>query len=220
MVRQSSAKGWAQAISRHQLQTEPSQPMVRNINVQLCFLCKRHTLAMARKGGPMTNRVGFILFAIFLLVADALPASARSGSKQDRVQFGSSISINEGEEVGDLVCIGCSVRVVGSCGDAVAIGGSVLVEGQVRGDVVAVGGGVRLNEAAEVSGDVVTVGGGLSRDPGSVVKGEIVSQGGGYVMPLLIIVPLIPVVLIVALIWWLISRSNRPRVPVQTYQSR
>jgi len=52
------------------------------------------------------------------------------------------------------------------------------------------------------------------------VKGEIVSQGGGYVMPLLIIVPLIPVVLIVALIWWLISRSNRPRVPVQTYQSR
>ena len=39
------------------------------------------------------------------------------------------------------------------------------------------------------------------------MKGEIVSQGGGYVFPLLIIVPLIPVILIVALIWWLITRA-------------
>ena len=168
----------------------------------------------------MTKHVGFIPLAIFLFVAVALPASAKSGSKNDRVQFGSSISINEGEEVGDVVCIGCSIRVAGSCGDAVSIGGSILVEGQVRGDAVAVGGGIRLNDAAQVKGDVVTVGGGLSRDQGSTVGGEVVSQGGGYVMPLLILVPLIPVSLIVALIWWLITRNNRPPVPVQPYPGR
>ncbi len=167
----------------------------------------------------MSTRPALFL-AVLLFFALAVPA-ARASSKNDRVQFGSSISVNEGEEVGDVVCIGCSIRVAGSCGDAVAIGGSILVEGEVRGDVVAVGGGARLNDVARVNGDVVTVGGGLSRDPAAVVKGEIVSQGGGYIFPLLILIPLIPVILIVALIWWLITRSNRRPVPAQpTYTGR
>jgi hypothetical protein len=67
---------------------------------------------------------------------------------------------------------------------------------------------------------VVTVGGALERDEGSEVKGEIVSQGGSYVLPLLIIVPLIPVILVVALVWWLITRNNRPRVQPQPYPGR
>ena len=167
----------------------------------------------------MTKRTVFLLSLTFLLAA-ALPASARSGSKNDRVQIGSSIEVHEDEEVGDLVCIGCSIHVKGTCGDAVAVGGSVFIEGTVRGDVVAIGGGARLTEAAHVAGDLVTVGGGLSRDPGSTVGGDVVSQGGGYVMPLLIIVPLIPVVLVVALIWWLITRANRPPAPAQTYPTR
>jgi hypothetical protein len=162
----------------------------------------------------MANRQALLFLAVFFFSALAVPA-ATANSSNDRVQFGSSISINDGEEVGDLVCIGCSIRVAGSCGDAVAIGGSILVEGEVRGDVVSIGGGVRLNDAARVNGDVVTIGGGLSRDSNSVVKGEIVSQGGGYVFPLLILIPLIPVILIVALIWWLITRASRPPAPVQ-----
>jgi hypothetical protein len=169
----------------------------------------------------MTNRVGFILFAIFVLATAALPAAAKSGSSNDRVQFGSSINVSEDEEVGDLVCIGCSIRVAGTCGDIVAIGGRIELEGHAKGDVVAVGGGVRLGENAQVGGDVVTIGGQLARSNGSEVGGEIVSQGGGYVFPLLIIVPLIPVVLIVALIWWLIKRSNRrPVQPQPTYPGR
>jgi hypothetical protein len=168
----------------------------------------------------MTNRVGFIVFAIFVLAAATLPALAKSGANNDRVQFGSSISVSEDEQVGDLVCIGCSIHVVGTCGDIVAIGGRVELEGHARGDVVAVGGGVRLGENAQVGGDVVTIGGQLARGNGSEVGGEIVSQGGGYVFPLLIIVPLIPVVLVVALIWWLIVRSNRRQVQPQAYPGR
>jgi len=169
----------------------------------------------------MSKRIAFLLFALTLLLTSALPLSARSGSKNDRVQFGSSINVDEGEEVGDVVCIGCSIHMAGTCGDAVSIGGSVSIEGTVKGDVVAVGGGVRLTDSANVAGDLVTIGGGLSRDANSVVKGEIVSQGGGYIFPLLILIPLIPVVLVVALIWWLITRSNRPPAPVQpTYTGR
>ena len=169
----------------------------------------------------MTNRVGFILFVIFVLALAVAPADARSGSNADRVQFGSSINVSEDEAVGDLVCIGCSVRVAGTCGDIVAIGGRVELDGHAKGDVVAIGGGARLGDNAQVGGDVVTIGGPLIRGSGSEVAGEIVSQGGGYVIPLLIIVPLIPVILIVALVWWLITRSNRPRVqPQPTYPAR
>ena len=169
----------------------------------------------------MTNRVGFILLAIFVVAAAARPALARSNSGNDRVQFGSSIYVPENEEVGDLVCIGCSIRVAGTCGDIVAIGGRVDLEGHAKGDVVAIGGGARLGENAQVGGDVVTIGGGLARGSGSEVGGEIVSQGGKFVFPLLIIVPLIPVVLIVVLVWWLITRSNRPPAqPQPTYTAR
>jgi hypothetical protein len=78
-----------------------------------------------------------------------------------------------------------------------------------------------LGENAQVGGDVVTIGGALARGQGSEVGGEIVSQGGSYVFPLLIIVPLIPVILIVALVWWLITRNNRRPVQVQpTYPGR
>ncbi len=168
----------------------------------------------------MTKRIGFILSAMIVMAAAALPAAAKSGSGNDRVQFGSSINVTEDEDVGSLVCIGCSVRVAGTSSDVVAIGGRVQVEGHVKGDVVAIGGGVMLGENAKVGGDVVTIGGELARQNGSEVGGEIVSQGGSYVLPLLIIVPLIPVILVVALIWWLVTRNNRRPVQPQPYPGR
>jgi len=171
--------------------------------------------------GPMPKRIAFLLLSLALMLAAAIPAAARSGGKNDRVQFGSSITVHEDEEVGDLVCIGCSIHMSGTCGDLVAIGGSALIEGTVKGDVVAIGGGAKLTDSAHIAGDLVTIGGGLARDAGATVAGDVVSQGGGYVMPLLLIVPLIPVILIVALIWWLITRSNRPPAPAQsTYTGR
>ena len=166
----------------------------------------------------MRNRLGFLLLVVFVVAAAALPVWARSGSGNDRVQFGSSINVTEDEQAGDLVCIGCSVRVAGTCGDIVSIGGRVDLVGHAKGDVVAIGGGVRLGENAQVGGDVVTIGGPLMRGQGSEVGGEIVSQSGSFVIPLLFIVPLIPVVLVVALIWWLVTRNNRrPVQPQPTY---
>jgi hypothetical protein len=169
----------------------------------------------------MRNRVVLVVLAIFAVAAVAVPASARSHSGNDRVQFGSSINVTEDESVGDLVCIGCSIRMAGTCGDIVAIGGRVELEGQAKGDVVSIGGGIRLGENAKTGGDVVSIGGPLMRTPGSEVGGEIVSQGGAYVLPMLLIAPLIPIVLVVALIWWLIARSNRrPVQPQPTYPAR
>ncbi len=92
----------------------------------------------------------------------------------------------------------------------VAIGGSAVVDGMVKGDVVNVGGGLRLTDAARVSGEVVAIGGGLLRDPRAEVKGEVVSQSGFFILFLLILAPLLPVIAIVALVWWLLSRNRRP----------
>lgn len=65
-------------------------------------------------------------------------------------------------------------------GDVVAVGGAVRVDGEVQGDVVSVGGGVTLGAHALVGGDVTVVGGLLHRDPGAEVRGKAqeVSLGG------------------------------------------
>jgi hypothetical protein len=73
-----------------------------------------------------------------------------------RVAIGRDIVIAEGERVGDA---------------AVAILGSVTVDGEVEGDVVAVAGSVRLGPKAIVRGDVTSVGGTVSADAAARVAG-------------------------------------------------
>jgi hypothetical protein len=64
-------------------------------------------------------------------------------------------------------------------GDVVAIGGSVRVDGQVTGDAVAIGGSLALGPKADVQGDAVIIGGTLSRDPGARIGGKLVDVGTG-----------------------------------------
>jgi hypothetical protein len=58
-------------------------------------------------------------------------------------------------------------------GDVVVMGGAARVDGEVRGDVVAFGGGITLGPTADVSGNVVSIGGPLNRDPAARVGGEV-----------------------------------------------
>jgi hypothetical protein len=87
-----------------------------------------------------------------------------------------------GERNGDRVRIGGNVDVdEGETvdGDVVAVGGSVRVDGDVHGDVVSVGGGVTLGPRASVDKDVVVVGGRLQRDPAARVGGKAQEIGLG-----------------------------------------
>jgi hypothetical protein len=77
---------------------------------------------------------------------------------------------------GDRVRVGAGIEVAEGevvDGDVVSVGGSVRVDGTVEGDVVAVGGGVRLGPEAVVDGEVTSVGGTIDRDPGAVVHGTV-----------------------------------------------
>lgn len=160
----------------------------------------------------MTTRIS--RFALILLLCGAFTLPAWAKGKEGKVQFFRSIHIQEGDDGGDLVCIGCSVYVQGSCGDVAIIGGSILVEGQVKGDIAVVGGSAKFTDTAQVAGDVAVVGGRVARDPGAVVQGDIAEKAGAYVLPLLIIIPLLPVVLLVGFVWWLLSRP-KPQVRLQ-----
>jgi hypothetical protein len=149
-------------------------------------------------------------FGLTMLTAPVLHAG-----DGDQVHIGGrSINVGPDETAGDLVCIGCSIRVQGSCGDVVAIGGGVDVNGRAKGDVVVIGGALRLGENAVVSGDVVTVAGRVWRDPSSVVHGQISSRSGALIFVWMILIPTLPIIPVVAFVVWLLSR-NRRDVPMR-----
>jgi hypothetical protein len=86
----------------------------------------------------------------------------RSRDGEDRVRFGGSVAVAEGEVVS---------------GDVVAIGGAVHIDGEVTGNAVAIGGGLDLGPHANVHGDAVSVGGVFKRDPGARIGGKVVDGG-------------------------------------------
>ena len=95
----------------------------------------------------------------------------------DIVRFGSSIVVREGQVVN---------------GDVLSMGGSVRVDGTVRGSVTSMGGNVTLNNGSRVDGDVVCLGGTLREEPGSSVGGQHVTAprvpGGHFLLPMLSVV--------------------------------
>lgn len=87
------------------------------------------------------------------LLAKTVPA----GPLTELVKVGENVDVPLGTEVKS----------------AVAVGGSVTVNGKVEKDVVAVGGSVTLKDQAVVGGDAVAIGGQVKKEPGAVINGDI-----------------------------------------------
>jgi hypothetical protein len=64
-------------------------------------------------------------------------------------------------------------------GDVVVIGGRSDIDGEVRGNVVTIGGAMRLGPRADVRGDAVAIWSRLDRAEGAQVGGEYVDIGAG-----------------------------------------
>jgi hypothetical protein len=75
-----------------------------------------------------------------------------------RIALGRSIHVAADEEVSDAL---------------VVVGGSLRIDGRVRGDVVVVGGTIELGSKSDVRGDVVAVGGGIVREQGAQLRGSV-----------------------------------------------
>ena len=97
----------------------------------------------------------------FKLIAAILPLvlfPLVSANARDKVRIGGNVIVEEGTEVKD----------------AVAVGGSVTVNGKVRDSAVAVGGSVILGPDAVVGKDVVSIGGAVQQAQGSKIHGDVV----------------------------------------------
>ena len=91
-----------------------------------------------------------------------------------RVSFGSSLTIEDNETSRDVVVLGGSLDVEGRVrGDAVVVGGSAEIRGEVEGSVTAVGGSISLGPGARIEGDAISIGGAVHRDPSAEIYGEI-----------------------------------------------
>ena len=164
-------------------------------------------------------RSGFNLLVkwfMCVLLAAALMPAASAESKPDRTQVGHDISVGPDEEVSEVTCFGCSVRIRGHVsGDATTFGGSIVVDdhGEVGGDATTFGGDIRLNKEVSVHGDVTVFGGRIRRDPAAVIGGDVTNMGGPGWIVLIFALPLAFVGLFVALVIWLIMRLLRPATP-------
>jgi hypothetical protein len=161
-----------------------------------------------------------LLSGIVIVIMVALfSAFASAEQSSDRVQIGRDIVVQSGENVGNVVCLACSIHLRGHAAeDVVAVAGSVTLEtgAQVGQGVTVVLGNASLRNGTQVAGDVVVVGGALRRDSQTMVAGTITSLEGSFWMLLILVVPLILLGGFVALIVWLVQRGRRP-TPAPAY---
>jgi len=164
-------------------------------------------------------RSGFNLLVVFiclLLTLSVSPAAFAQGGN-DRTQFGTDITIGPNQEVGDINCFGCSVRVRGHvASDVTVFFGTVTIEeqGEVAGDVTDFGRGVRLEKNAKVGGDVTVFGGPVRRDSEASVGGDVTNFNGVIWLVIVFGLPFAIFAAIIALIVWIVRRATRPRVPI------
>jgi hypothetical protein len=152
--------------------------------------------------------------AVLLLVAATLPAFAKSDN--DRVSFGSDITVAEGETVGDIACVFCDVRIHGDVkGDVAVMFGRVEIDAghSISGDVAALGADLVLGEGATVGGDVA-----LAAGDANVAEGAMI-HGSRMVLPsrLWLLLPFAPFLILIGVIWLIVYIVQRNRYQFPAY---
>lgn len=102
----------------------------------------------------------------------AQDTSAPEIAVEDQIVFSGTVTVPQGERVGEVVVFSGRVEVHGVVtGDVVVLEGPVTVTGQVNGSVIAADGVIRLAESARVGGDVLA-GEPVQIRPGAKVAGD------------------------------------------------
>ncbi|WP_263367693.1 hypothetical protein [Edaphobacter bradus] len=157
-----------------------------------------------------------LLSAALLVLLTALPAFARGRhGNNDRAGIGTDITINEGDNVGDIACIFCAVRIHGDVGGDVAVlFGSVSVDSghKIGGDVAILGGDLNLGAGAETGGDVAILAGDANLANGAAIHGSRTVLPGAFWL----LIPFAPLLILIGIIWLIVYliRRNRYQFPV------
>lgn len=135
------------------------------------------------------------LLGLALLLS--LASAAHAKDNPSYTQVGHNISIGPNEEVSDLTCFGCSIRV----------------RGQVAADVTVFGGDIRLDQAVKVAGDATVFAGQIRRDPQATISGDVTSMGGHVWLVPVLLSPFLILGMLIAFVIWLVQRISRPSMP-------
>jgi hypothetical protein len=96
------------------------------------------------------------LFPASALAQGSSPTPAPGIAAEDQIVLAGTVTVPQGERVGEVVVFSGRVEVDGVVtGDVVVFEGSVMVTGQVDGSVIAADGVIRLAGSARVGGDVL-----------------------------------------------------------------
>ena len=123
--------------------------------------------------------VGLLLLLVLIWAA---PASAQGGDQgSGQLVFGRNVTLAAGDSIsGDLTLFGGNLTMAAGSwisGNLVVFGGNAGIAGEVRGQVVTIGGNIALKSTARVQGDVSSVGGHVTREAGAQVTGKMVEGG-------------------------------------------
>lgn len=158
-----------------------------------------------------------VLIILFTLSLSAF-AKGKHGDN-DRVSFGSDITVSEGENAGDLVCMFCSVKVHGEVGgDIAVIFGSITVDSghKISGDVAVIGGDLNLGEEAVTGGDVAVVAGNANLAPSATIHGSRTVMPGAFWL----LIPFAPLLVLIGVIWLAVYFFRRNRYRYAVYPAR
>ncbi|MEO6588833.1 MAG: polymer-forming cytoskeletal protein, partial [Pyrinomonadaceae bacterium] len=101
----------------------------------------------------------FLFAAIFLLFVSLSIYAQTSLSQPDE----KTLVVEEATEM-EIFAIGKTVIIKKSAKGVLSLGGDVIVEGRVEGDVATVGGSITQKEDAYIGGDVIILGGNYKHD--------------------------------------------------------
>lgn len=155
-----------------------------------------------------------LLLAVTLIFSVTLPAAASSDN--DRVSFGSDITIPAGSKAGDIACMFCDVHVDGDvAGDVAVMFGKVdVAPGRtISGDVATLGADLNLGPGSTVDGDLAVAGADVNSGPGAMV------HGSSMVLPgrLWLLLPFAPLLILIGLIWLIVYLVRRNRYQFPAY---
>jgi hypothetical protein len=147
------------------------------------------------------RRILPIVFALLVIAA-----APRAFADDDRVSIFHSISVEEGEEVQNAVCILCSIHINGAVHqNAVAILGSIRSNGPVGQNAVSILGGIALGRDAHVGQNCVAILGSVRR-----FSSDQIGQNTVEIPFAIIFIPIFFFIGIVYLIRTLVWRARMP----------
>jgi hypothetical protein len=158
---------------------------------------------------------------LVILLSSSVSAFAKGNhSDNDRVSFGSDITVSEGENAGDIVCMFCSVKVHGDVGGDMAVFfGSITVDSghKIGGDVVVLGGDLNMGEEAATGGDAAIIAGNANLAQSAAIHGSRTVLPGAFWL----LIPFAPLLIFIGIIWLIVHlfRRNRYRYPVYSARS-